>query len=65
MMNTQKYVEVLRSHVVPQVQDWFPDGRGIFMQDGAPCHTAKVCKAFLASNETDLLAWQQPRFESD
>ena len=29
----------------------------IFQQDGAPCHTAKVCQAWFKNNNVRLLSW--------
>ena len=37
--------------------DWFPEGDGIFQQDGAPAHTAKSVKAFLAQEGIEVLDW--------
>ncbi|GFW67726.1 uncharacterized protein TNCV_3445981 [Trichonephila clavipes] len=38
--------------------EWFPNGEPyIFMQDGAPCHTARSIKAFLAEQNIPLLDW--------
>lgn len=57
MMNSEKYVEVLRNRVLPQLEEWFPNGDGIYMQDGAPCHTARLCKQFLSENNVVVLPW--------
>ena len=37
-MNSAKYIEVLQDRLLPQLNEWFPEGDAIFMQDGAPCH---------------------------
>lgn len=57
VMNSEKYIQVLRTQVLPQLGDWFPGGEGVFMQDGAPCHTSKVCKKFLSDNNVTVLSW--------
>ncbi|GFW17812.1 uncharacterized protein TNCV_1134121 [Trichonephila clavipes] len=39
---------------VARLEEWFPNGEPyIFMQDGAPCHTARSIKAFW-QNKTSL-----------
>ena len=44
--------------LIPQIREWFPNGEKIvFMQDGAPCHTAKSIKTFLANESIELLDW--------
>lgn len=57
MMNKEKYLHVLRSRVVPQMMEWFPDGDGTFMHDSAPCHSAKICKEFLHQSNIPVLRW--------
>ena len=52
MMNT-----VLENHLLPQLNDWFPDGNCVFMQDGAPCHTANLIKDFFNSIGLEVLPW--------
>ena len=56
-MNAQKYVAVLQDHLLPQLREWFEDGDVIFMQDGAPCHTAKVTIAYLQHEGVKVLKW--------
>ncbi|CAK9806271.1 Transposable element Tcb2 transposase [Anthophora plagiata] len=48
-------------------QEWFGNGRKVFMQDGAPCHTAKKNQNFLARAKNPLftMARQLTRHESD
>lgn len=57
MMNQVQYKKVLETRLLPQLREWFPDGHCIFMQDGAPCHTAKSVKQFLQVNNVPLLPW--------
>ena len=41
MMNSDKYIHLLETRIIPQLQKSFPDGRGVFQQDLAPCHTSR------------------------
>ncbi|GFX88955.1 transposable element Tcb2 transposase [Trichonephila clavipes] len=50
--------DVLQNRLILQLEEWFPNGKPyIFMQDGAPCHTARSIKAFLAEQHIPLLDW--------
>lgn len=43
---------------VPQLREWFPNGEPfLFMQYGAPCHTARSVKSFLKEQNIPLLDW--------
>ncbi|GFT18294.1 uncharacterized protein TNCV_711001 [Trichonephila clavipes] len=45
MMQQDQY----KNRLIPQLEEWFPNGEPyIFMQDGAPCQTARSIEAFLA-----------------
>ncbi|CAG4962521.1 unnamed protein product [Parnassius apollo] len=47
IMRQDQYKEVLENRLIPQLREWFPNGEPFtFMQDGAPCHTARSVKAF-------------------
>ena len=40
------------------MRKWFNGNEPfIFMQDGAPCHTAKLAKSYLETEEVPLLPW--------
>jgi transposase len=39
------------------MKEWFPDHDGIFMHDGAPCHTAKSLTNYLHSYNVEVLEW--------
>lgn len=57
-MRQDQYKEVLKTRLLPQLKEWFPNGQPfVFMQDGAPCHTAKSIKAFLLKEKIPLLPW--------
>ena len=59
IVNAQKYIDILRGRMIPQLREWFPNPGDdyIFMQDGAPCHTAKSVKAYLSKEHVPLLPW--------
>lgn len=58
IMKQDQYREVIRTRLIPQLQEWFPNGESfVFMQDGAPCHTARSVKTFLQQNNIPLLCW--------
>ena len=42
MMNQQKYIEVIKTHLPPQIREWYGGTPWIFQQDSAPCHTARL-----------------------
>ncbi|GFU98573.1 uncharacterized protein TNCV_3654041 [Trichonephila clavipes] len=47
VMREDQYKYVLQNRLIPQLEEWFPSGEPyIFMQNGAPCHTARSIKAF-------------------
>ncbi|GFU64141.1 uncharacterized protein TNCV_3745091 [Trichonephila clavipes] len=56
MMRQEQYKDVVQNCSIPQLEVWFPNGEPcIFMQDGAPCHTARFIKAVLAEQNIPLL----------
>lgn len=50
------YIELLRTHYLPWKRSKRIAGL-IFQQDNAPCHTAKVGKAFMDSKRMQVLDW--------
>lgn len=57
-MKQDQYKDVLQNRLLPQIREWFPNGESyIFMQDGAPCHTARSVKQFLQDKNVPLLPW--------
>ncbi|KAJ4435974.1 hypothetical protein ANN_18597 [Periplaneta americana] len=46
MMNSDKYIHLLETRIVPQLQKSFLDGRGMFQQDLAPCHMSRKTTEF-------------------
>jgi transposase len=57
IMNSEKYLELLQNRLVPQLFQWFPDGNCIYMQDGAPCHTARKVTGYFEEIGLELLPW--------
>lgn len=57
MMNADQYKTVLEQRLVPQLNEWYPDGNCVFMQDSAPCHTANLIKDFFNDTGMEVLPW--------
>ena len=55
MMNSDRYIEVIKKKVIPNPNNAFPEGKGIFQQDLAPCHTSKKCAKFMRKNNVKVL----------
>lgn len=68
--NSESYVHMMKDVLLPQISEWFPyrvyrNRRGtnpnqnqfIYMQDHAPCHTAKKSMQFLEEKSIPVLAW--------
>ena len=57
-INARVYIdEVLSTKVLQSASDLFGAEEFIFQQDGAPCHTARVCKTWFQDNNVRLLDW--------
>lgn len=57
-MRQDQYEKVFDTRLIPQIGDEFADGESFhFMQDGAPCHTAKFVRAFLQAQKIPILDW--------
>ena len=57
MMNSDTYIEVLQTHLIPEMLKVFPNGNGILQQDLATCHTSKKVKKFMVKNSIKTLKW--------
>lgn len=58
MMKQDQYKDVLKYRLLPQLRDWLPNGEPFkFLQDGAPCHTAKSVKNYFNEQSIPLLDW--------
>ena len=57
-MDQYKYKELLEHQLLGELPSiTSQDEEVIFMQDNAPCHTAKSVQSFLEENRVNLLAW--------
>ena len=56
VMRQVKYIQMLQARLLLQMVAWFPHGGGIYMQDGAPCHTVKAVIEFLRQENIPLLS---------
>ena len=57
MMNTDKYIDVLKRRAFPDLKRAFPDENGIFQQDLAPCHSSRKTVKFFQENQVSVLDW--------
>ncbi|GFV69388.1 transposable element Tcb2 transposase [Trichonephila clavipes] len=58
MMRQDQYKDILQNRLIPQLEEWFPNGESyIFMQAGASCHAARSIKVFLVEQSILLLDW--------
>ena len=53
-MNAEMYREVLQKHLKASMR---MTGCSVFMQDGAPCHTARSIKDWFETHDVDVLDW--------
>lgn len=53
-MNAEMYRSVLDKHLKTSMR---MTGCSVFMQDGAPCHTARSMKEWFADNDVEVLDW--------
>jgi esterase/lipase superfamily enzyme len=59
-ITAQKYSDqVLESKLIRSAADIFGPGVHdfIFQQDGAPCHTAKICTKYFTDSNIKVLSW--------
>ena len=57
MMNSEQYLQVLHKRFIPQLLDWYADGSGVLMHDGAPCHRSRLVNAYLDEAGLEVLPW--------
>ena len=53
-INETVYKEILKKHVVPNLRTAI-NQPAVFMQDNAPCHTAKSVKTFLSEQDVTVI----------
>lgn len=58
-LNASRYIkEILEPKLLSSACDMFGQVSGfIFQQDGAPCHTAQLCKKWFMKSKVQLLTW--------
>ena len=57
MMDSQQYVKVIDTRILPEMNQRFPNGDGILQQDQAPCHRSKKSTQHLESKGIQVLEW--------
>jgi hypothetical protein len=57
------HAKLLEEHAVPSFKAIFPRGDGIYQQDNAPVHTAKVAQDILVAKKVKVLPW--PAYSPD
>ena len=57
MMNTNKYIDVLKRRAFPDLKRAFPGENGIFQQDLSPCHSSRKTVKFFQENQVSVLDW--------
>ena len=64
-INATVYKEILKKHVESNLRTAI-DQPAVFMQDDAPCHTAKSVKTFLSEVDVTVMEWlaQSPDMNS-
>ena len=55
-INATVYEEILKKHVAPNFRTAI-NQPAVFMQDNAPCHTAKSVKTFLSEKDVTVMEW--------
>lgn len=55
-VNANVYKNLLQQHMVPFLRS-SPNQPAVFMQDNAPCHTAKQVKQFLETENIEIMKW--------
>ena len=56
-MNSEKYVEIIKTTVAPDLIKAFPHGGGVFQQDEAPCHASKKSMTAFTNSNVEILDW--------
>ena len=55
IMNKESYLNLLKNIILPKIR--LANNIDFFMQDNAPCHTARLVKDFLAQENVPVLPW--------
>ena len=65
-INSEKYVSILKKGLLPIFSsDRMSKVNSLYMEDGAPCHTAQATQDWFRQKEINKLLWpnQSPRYE--
>ena len=55
MMSSDKCIDVIKNKVILDMRRAFPDGKRIFQQDLAPCHSSKKVKSIFQKCKLNVL----------
>jgi hypothetical protein len=56
-MNSEKYINIIQSHLLPSATACFGNEPWILIQDNAPCHVSAASKKFFADKQISVLEW--------
>ncbi|GFU55377.1 transposase domain containing protein [Trichonephila clavipes] len=58
-MNATGYLNIIADQLNPYMASVFPDGNGMFQQDNAPCHKAKIVLEWFQEHDAEfqLMSW--------
>lgn len=57
-MDSDTYIaDIINGRVVQQLNEWYPDGTGIFQQDNAPCHVSRKSKQEFDRLGINVMDW--------
>lgn len=56
-MNGIKYKTTIEQALVPQIEEWFPEGQVIFQHDNAPCHKCALVRQYLETCNFEVMVW--------
>ena len=56
-MDAPKLKQILIHHLVPSMEDLYPNGEGIFQQDNDPKHTAASVRDYIRHKRINVLPW--------
>ena len=56
-LNSDGYLELLQTAMLPSARTMFPDGDFIYQQDGAPCHRLASVRKWFNDHDISVLDW--------
>ena len=56
-VNSQYYISILDSCILPQTANWYGNSNWILLQDNAPCHNSKMTKEWLQNHQIEVMNW--------